>query len=478
MRDRAIVRFRVAQPAIVTLEVIGRYRGRERTLAREQARFRPGQHQLVWKPDPGIPARTYLLRLTVTDRRGKRRVYGLGPPGRRSGPRAAIVRVLGVDAAFTRRSYQPAERAELVVATDARVLSLTFFQSGPERQPTYRNDELNGIPVGGDSVATDWRANGDGPATIPLSIGNWPSGLYFARLTADDDRVGFAPFVVRPAVPAHRVAVVLPTNTWQAYNFYDADGDGWGDTWYASWRLRSADLTRPYLNRGVPFRFRSYQLGFLHWLYRTGKAVDFYADDDLERFRSGEELAAAYDLIVFSGHEEYVTTAVYDLIERYRDLGGNLMFLSANNFFRRVDRVSERIELVDVWRDLGRPEARLCGVQYIASDRGERQAGCVVMGAETAPWAFEGTGLANGARFGRYGIEIDSTTPDSPPGTQVLARIPDLFGPGRSAEMTYYETPAGARVFSAGALNFGGQIELWPEVSRLLENLWARMSVP
>ena len=29
--------------------------------------------------------------------------------------------------------------------------------------------------------------------------------------------------------------------------------------------------------------------------------------------------------------------------------------------------------------------------------------------------------------------------------------MPDLFGPGRSAEMTY-ETTAGTRVFSAGAL--------------------------
>ena len=32
------------------------------------------------------------------------------------------------------------------------------------------------------------------------------------------------------------------------------------------------------------------------------------------------------------GHE-------YDAVERYRDLGGNLIFLSSNNFFRRVDRV-------------------------------------------------------------------------------------------------------------------------------------------
>jgi hypothetical protein len=41
--------------------------------------------------------------------------------------------------------------------------------------------------------------------------------------------------------------------------------------------------------------------------------------------------------------------------------------------------------------------------------------------------------------------------------------------------MTYYETPAGARVFSAGALNFGGTVMLWSNVATILDNLWARM---
>ena len=57
----------------------------------------------------------------------------------------------------------------------------------------------------------------------------------------------------------------------------------------------------------------------------------------------------------------------------------------------------------------------------------------------------------------------------------MLDRIPDLFGPGKSAEMTYYEHASGARVFSAGALNFGGQMLLWPEVTRLVENVWTRL---
>jgi len=100
----------------------------------------------------------------------------------------------------------------------------------------------------------------------------------------------------------------------------------------------------------------------------------------------------------------------------------------------------------------------------------------VVTGADLAPWAFEGTGLSNGSVFGQYGIEIDQTTGDSPPGTIVLARIPDLFGPGRTAEMTYYETPAGARVFSAGVLAFGIRAMRDETVSQILENVWRRLS--
>ncbi len=42
--------------------------------------------------------------------------------------------------------------------------------------------------------------------------------------------------------------------------------------------------------------------------------------------------------------------------------------------------------------------------------------------------------------------------------------------------MTYYEHPSGAKVFSAGALNFGGQVLLWPQSAQLLENVWQRLA--
>jgi hypothetical protein len=205
--------------------------------------------------------------------------------------------------------------------------------------------------------------------------------------------------------------------------------------------------------------------------------VEFLSDDDLARFTSGDALARTYDLVVFPGHEEYVTQHVYDVVRRYRDLGGNLMFLAANNFFWKVVRRGPLLTRVKLWRQLRRPESALVGVQYVGSDSGGREGSFVVAGANAEPWAFAGTRLVNGARFGRYGIEIDKRTSASPAGTRLLASIPDLLGPGRTAEMTYYETAAGARVFAAGALNFAASADD-PTVSRLLENIWARLSRP
>jgi hypothetical protein len=149
------------------------------------------------------------------------------------------------------------------------------------------------------------------------------------------------------------------------------------------------------------------------------------------------------------------------------------MFLSANNFFWKVQREGQLLRRVAEWRTLSRPEAALVGAQWSAGTIGGAQKPFVVQGASAAPWAFAGTGLRNGSTFGRYGIEIDSRSPASPPGTIVLARIPDAIG-RRDAEMTYYETPAGARVFSAGAVNFAASIRD-PAVSRLIENVWARL---
>jgi hypothetical protein len=475
-RDQAIVHFRLTRAARVTLDVVATNMVRAgktgTTVAWHTSRpFGAGPGTLVWKPSRSTQPRTYILRLRVGSR-----VYGAyGPGGRQNAP---VVRIQGVDAAFTKRSYAPGESAELRLATDARVLRLQVFAYQSPGRPSEQDVRTSGLAKTG-PIRVDWSAHRNRPALLRVvRAGDWPSGLYFVRATASDGRIGYAPFIVRPRrLGTQRVAVVLATNTWAAYNFEDADGNGWGDSWYVTGRHPSVDLQRPFLDFGVPFRFRDWDLEFIAWLNRTGHSVDFLSDDDLDRVATGDELARHYDLVIFPGHEEYVTQHEYNVIQRYRDVGGNLAFLAANNLYRRVDRVGETLVRRATWRTLGRPESAIVGVQYVGSNNGRVQAGYTVTGASAAPWAFDGTGLADGSVFGRYGIEIDARTAASPRGIQVLARIPNLLGTGRSAEMTYYETPAGAKVFAAGVINFGASLGD-PAIDRLLANVWTRLTVP
>ena len=475
-RDVATVRFGLDRWALVQLDAVLMGIGTGSVVWTRQATLRPGVHEIAWQPATDTPVGSYVMRLTLS-KDGRRRVYGEKRPHTPERATAPVVHLLGVEAAFARRSYLPTEPMDLLVRTDAPSFVLSFLRLGHGPYLSLRSDDLTGESMGA-PVSVDWSGKRSAARRIRVQSGTWPSGLYAARLETPDGRVGFAPFVLRAPTPGpSRVAVVLPTNTWQAYNLHDADGDGWGDTWYAGGNPPVV-LDRPYRARGVPPRFRRYDYPFLRWLEQTRRDPDFFTDDDVDALASGDDLRRLYDLVVFPGHTEYVSQHAYDVVERYRDLGGRLVFLSANNFFWKVEREGNAIRRIAQWRTLGRPESRLLGIQYRANDDGTRQGPYIVSDVDAAPWLFAETGLANGSVIGEevggFGIEIDSVTPESPPGTTVLARIPDLFGPGVTAEMAYYETPAGARVFSAGAMDFPAV--LFTDVGvKLLDNLWRHM---
>jgi hypothetical protein len=125
-----------------------------------------------------------------------------------------------------------------------------------------------------------------------------------------------------------------------------------------------------------------------------------------------------------------------------------------------------------------RPEAQLIGVEYRGNDRGGHVAPYVVTNIEAAPWLFGGLGVTNGAapefrplrnrvRHGGSGLPPDDGAGDREPG----------LGDGTIlGQMAYYETPAGARVFAAGTLGFGGSDN--PVATVLFQNLWQRLAVP
>jgi hypothetical protein len=380
---------------------------------------------------------------------------------------------LAIEAYFGRESYRPGTTAVLHFESTLTRVRLQVFQVGPERVRTLANNEMNGVPVT-KRVSVGRIVKG---ASTSIAIANWPSGLYFARLDAPGGHVGFAPFVVRPRrLGESTVAVVLPTRTWQAYNFRDDDLDGEGDTWYATATHTTAKLHRPFLNSGVPPHFKSYDLYFLQWLSRTCKKVDILSQAELDG-ASGASLRKAYRMLVFPGHHEYVTAGEYDAVEAYRDLGGSLVMLSANNFFWKIELHYGVMTRVAHWRDLGRPESALLGVQYIGYDMGQHRGAWQLRKAPATQWLLAGTGSTAGDAFSNAGIEIDHTTPSSPKGTQVIGEIPNLFGPGMTAQMTYYSTSRGAQVFSAGAFSLAGSIRQRP-VARLVENIWWQFAGP
>src|SRR6266550_4308739 len=383
-RDRAVVGFGLTKSATVELDVlqtvnVKRGKNTVQTISSVRHAFSRGRHRLVWTPARSLPSGTYVLELTVTDAQGRRRIYNDLPLAGRVRVRAPVVRIQRIGVSVGAR-YMPGQTAVASVATDARQLDVDVL--------SFRNGRGAVDPTTGASpiappVARAWRGHRKAPGRVRIHIGDWPSGLYFVRITSKDRRVGYAPFVVRPPVlGTSRIAVVLPTNTWQAYNFADANGDGWGDSWYVNGAFRSVDIRRPYLDSGIPWRFRDFDAAIIGWLSTRGN-LDFFSDLDLEHVASGDLLAHVYDLIVFPGHEEYTTAHEYN----------------------------------------------------------------------------------------------DIRSPATPAGTILLASIPDLMGPGRTAEMTYYETAAGAKVFAAGALNFGASVGD-PVVARILDNVWTRLSTP
>jgi N,N-dimethylformamidase beta subunit-like, C-terminal len=470
LRDHAKIHFLLNAPATVRLEIAEVVTLYPRAVTTTVVHLGAGPHTLVWAPPATTEPRTYLALLRVNGV-----TYGATRHAQAGPFVTPVIRVRGVDASFPQESYRPGSTARLVVATDARSLRIDVIRSGPRHDPRITNLDVFG-PAMGEPVTLDW-THPDAPHTINIAVGRWPTGLYFVRLRANDGRVGYAPLLVRPdRLGEHRVAVVLPTLTWQAYNFEDENGDGWGDTWYASWDPQATvRLGRHYLGWGIPPHYRQYDLSFMHWLDWAHHGVDYLADSDVASAPSGAALANEYDLIVFPGHHEYVTPREFNLIRRYRNLAGNLAYLSANNFYWHTVRHGDLLRRTATFRSLGDHEDELMGDRYRANNEGGGQKPWVVVHTEAAPWLFVGTGFHNGSKFGLGGVEIDEIGPSAPRGTKMIATIPHVIG-RLSAQMSYYER-GGAKVFSAGAFTLAGQATS-TQVSPLMVNLWRYMSKP
>ena len=99
----------------------------------------------------------------------------------------------------------------------------------------------------------------------------------------------------------------MPTNDVARVQRARRRRDGVGDSWYADQDHVTIESHRPFLSRGVPFRFRFYDFPSSAGSTAAGKKVDVLSDLDLDAHDRRRRSRRRYGLIVFPGHHEYVT---------------------------------------------------------------------------------------------------------------------------------------------------------------------------
>ena len=330
-------------------------------------------------------------------------------------------------------------------------------------------------PVPAPQPGTGYAAAG-WPVTDRVRVtSSWVSGYYLAvlRLTTGPQvgRGRWVPFVVRESEGSDSAVLVQASvNTWQAYNRwagYSLYRGPSGESCHIVCTRVSFD--RPY-DPSTP-NFWDFELPLVHFLEKRGYDVSYTTDVDTDRDPAA---LLRHRVVVVAGHDEYWTKRMRDAFEQARDAGTNLAFLGANIGYWQIRYADDRRTIVEYrvaahdpepnpalktvrFRSLDppRPECELLGVQY-SGDVNESIGGpfdyAVNPGVLRDPWLV-GTGFdATGVLHGLVGYEWDLVTRGcrTPPLTTFFR----YRGPPADADAVRYTAPSGARVFSAGSLNF------------------------
>jgi N,N-dimethylformamidase len=231
----------------------------------------------------------------------------------------------------------------------------------------------------------------------------------------------------------------------------------------------------------------------LGWLEREGFSYDLYAESHLAE---GAIDLDAYRALVLSTHPEYWARAMFESVRDWVvDRGGGLLYLGGNGLDCEVsiDEGTMTIHNGEARRWMGHFESRfasrgarpgaLLGVATTLAGMGTAAPYRVVADGH---WAFSGTGLGAGDRFGfssldfrnpggASGHETDKLSADAPPGTVLLARGENPDGGG--ADMVLIEHASGGRVFSVSSISYPCCLLVDEQVSTVTKNVLTRFTV-
>ncbi|WP_176728416.1 N,N-dimethylformamidase beta subunit family domain-containing protein [Planobispora rosea] len=320
-------------------------------------------------------------------------------------------------------------------------------------------------------------------------------------------------FAVRAARPGSPILLSIPFPTWQAYNRAGIPGEG---LYWAEHPTRAARVSFDRPGGGPPPE--RWEEGMIRWLGPAGYDVDYCSALDLH---DGRELLAGYRLLVVNGHDEYWSAGMRDTVEEFVRRGGNLAVFSGNTCWWQFrledggrtmvcyrDAAADPVAAVDPalttveWSSspVDRPENSMIGVSF---RRGAGTWGPYMQRMHEESyvvrfpehWAFAGTGLGEGDKFGRgaLGYETDAcdfteidgvpaaTGRDGTPPSFVILATADLrhwhrYGQGGMATMGTMRLGAGT-VFTAATVNWGNALHE-RHVERITRNVLNRLSGP
>lgn len=341
--------------------------------------------------------------------------------------------------------------------------------------------------------------------TVPHT---WVSGAYLAAFTTDDGHRSLTPFVVRDDSRRADFLVVLPFSTYQAYNQWPLDGATGKSLYYGygkdgadgnqaetgsnqfdanghpidyGTRARKVSFERPYSGVGLPQR-ADMDYAFLQWAERSGYDVAYATSVDLHEGRIDP---SQYAGLVFSGHDEYWSQTMRDIVTTAVGRGTHVAFMGANNVYWHVrfepdprgtgrqplmvcyktdtDPSADASGPTRLWRTVdphgARAEQSLIGVQYNGIPKAEMP----LIVASADHWLWAGTGVRNGDAIPKVvGGEADGWDPGAPKPTSVshvllsASHFMALGGANwpRIQHTSLYTTAGGAIVFAAATFNW------------------------
>jgi hypothetical protein len=313
------------------------------------------------------------------------------------------------------------------------------------------------------------------PVTDTIQVGKaWTSGYYAARLVLPGGgQPSSVVFVVKaPPSVRSKILVVSSVNTWEAYN-------GWGGKSLYNVSSEGPPATHVSFDRpwgpGSQGQFFAWGIHLVRFLEREGYDVSYTTELDVDR--DPHELLE-HRLVMVNAHSEYWTKGMRDAYEAARDAGVNLAFMGANDGYWQVryadnyrtivaykskaDPVADRSQATVQFRALTPPryECALLGVQHASSIEtpGDAPRDYSVNPAAIGDRWFAGTGFTSTSTLpGLVGPEWDQVTSPRMAWTCKFSSLTTLFhyqGAPGNADAVRYVASSGARVFSAGSLQF------------------------